>query len=296
MSEDHGATAPVFIGGCGRSGTTLVVDMLGCHDALSPVYETACVVRVAKILFVGGARLSAAEKRRRVVRSVSEWSQDLPHLPHHKKDYERYRHGPHYVLFDRAFAMGEAEALARAIGAGDDIAAFRRFVLALLDEHARRDGKPRWINKMGPYVLILPVLWRAFPEMRFIHCVRDPRDVALSLLSRRWGPKDIDRAALQWLKCVAAGTAFGDRHPGACFEVRYEDLLAQPKAVLARIFAWLGVEDRSQEVHAKYADGFALDPGRAGTWRAGASAADVASIEGIARPLMGRFGYAPAHQ
>jgi hypothetical protein len=41
---------PVFIGGAGRSGTTLVVDLLGTHANLSPVYETNFVLGVAREL------------------------------------------------------------------------------------------------------------------------------------------------------------------------------------------------------------------------------------------------------
>ena len=42
---------PIFIGGASRSGTTLLVDMLGLHPNLSPIYETDFVLDVAKILF-----------------------------------------------------------------------------------------------------------------------------------------------------------------------------------------------------------------------------------------------------
>jgi len=285
-----GRTPPVFIGGCGRSGTTLLVDVLGSHGELSPVYETAAVLRIANIMFGRGAGLPLAEKRRRVVERMAVWSRDLPFQPHIKKDYERYLHGPHYVLFDRAFAMREAELLAQRIG-NDDVGAFRRFVFALCDEHARRDGKPRWINKVPLYVLMLPILSRAFPEMRFLHSVRDPRDVIPSLLNSHRGLSGIDQAAGHWLECARAGAEFATRCPGACFEVRYEDLIAEPLSVLARAFAWLGVEDRSAEVCASY--GGAFDRGRAENWRARGDRGEIERIEKIALPMMARFGYQP---
>ncbi|SES71567.1 Sulfotransferase family protein [Salinibacillus kushneri] len=31
--------SPMFIGGAGRSGTTLLVDLIGLHPNISPVYE-----------------------------------------------------------------------------------------------------------------------------------------------------------------------------------------------------------------------------------------------------------------
>ncbi len=43
--------APVFIGGAGRSGTTLAVDMIGLHPKISPVYETDFVNSILTTLF-----------------------------------------------------------------------------------------------------------------------------------------------------------------------------------------------------------------------------------------------------
>lgn len=278
-----------------RSGTTLLADMLGCHDEISPVYETTCLVRVAKILFEGGADLPAAEKRRRVVRCMADWSRKLPFQKQTKNDYEQYVHGPHYVLFDREQAMRETEALALEIGRGDEVVAFRRFVQGLMDAHTRRDGKPSWVNKMPTYVLHLPALHRAFPEMRFIHCVRDPRDVVPSLHTRKWWQlKTFEESAAYWVRCVREAAAFEAAHPECYLEVRYEDLMAETQSSLARVFAWLGVPDTAAEILASYLDGFSFDRSRVEGWRAGMNAADIARIEGVAGPAMGRFGYRPA--
>src|SRR5512147_3252902 len=89
------AVPPLFIGGCGRSGTTLAVDLLGMHPVLSPVYETGFVLEVAQLLFSSGG-LSAFMVADQIERLMSHWLRDLPHRPHNKKDYERYWHGAHY--------------------------------------------------------------------------------------------------------------------------------------------------------------------------------------------------------
>ena len=41
---------PVFLGGAGRSGTTLAVDMIGLHPELSPIYETSFVVELITLM------------------------------------------------------------------------------------------------------------------------------------------------------------------------------------------------------------------------------------------------------
>ena len=137
---------PVFIGGAGRSGTTLVVDMLGLHPRISPVYETDFVMQLGKLLFSGRER-SAADLRAQVTRCMDEWTKPLPLRPHHKREHEQFHHGPHYILFDRPFALERTAELLREALAGRAAQGFRQFVVSLFEEHCRRDGKPRWVNK-----------------------------------------------------------------------------------------------------------------------------------------------------
>ncbi|MGH6882780.1 MAG: sulfotransferase, partial [Hypericibacter sp.] len=48
---EAGTIPPLFIGGCGRSGTTLLSDLLGCHSQLSPIYEPGFIMNVASLIF-----------------------------------------------------------------------------------------------------------------------------------------------------------------------------------------------------------------------------------------------------
>jgi len=106
-------------------------------------------------------------------------------------------------------------------------------------------GDPRpwdtiiWGDKTPLYMLEMPLLARLFPRASFIHIVRDPRDCALSSAAA-WGNSML-RTAQEWADrvrtCRADGAALG---PGRYAELRYEDLLADPPAVLGRLFAFLG--------------------------------------------------------
>src|SRR5215475_2727722 len=145
MSE-AGAIPPFFIGGCGRSGTTLAVDLLGLHPSLSPVYETGFVLEVAQLLF-SNPGVSAFVVSDHVQQLMEEWSRELPFRPHDKKDYERYWHGAHYVLFGREAALAATATLIDDLLTAEPQVGFRRFIAGLFAEHARQDGKPGWINK-----------------------------------------------------------------------------------------------------------------------------------------------------
>jgi hypothetical protein len=281
--------APLFLGGCPRAGTTLAVDLLGLHPALSPVYETNFVLQLSELLFEG-AGLSPLVTGQAVMTAMEKWSRDLPFRPHEKKDYERYWHGPHHVLFDRPYAMRCAKELAEGLFSRDPAEAFRGFVFSLFDQHARLDGKPGWINKTPRYALVLPRLKAIFPEMKFVHCLRDPRDAVPSILSRKWGERHGLPGAVQlWTESVEGARRFKARWPQDYAETRLEDLVAMPERETNRILQALGLEECPAERFADYRRRIAFDRHRVSGENRDPNASR--EIEALAGGLMAEFGY-----
>jgi len=285
------AVTPVFIGGAGRSGTTLVVDMLGLHPDLSPVYETDFVMGLTQILF-GDQQEPVENKADKTRKYMDTWTKPLPHPPHNKREHERYHHGAHYILFDRPFAMQQTEVLVQRLSAGQQVEGFREFIGQLFAEHCRLDGKPRWINKTLAYVSMLPALKGLFPQMKFIQCIRDGRDVAASVITRPWGPNNVRDAAPWWLKIIERGQQFGALVPEQYLEVRYEDLVREPEATLGTILRWLGEAAVEGEVVRQHLAGtIPLDPGRLGVWKQALSIEDQQYFLEAAGTLLDRLGY-----
>jgi len=283
--------SPVFMGGAGRSGTTLFVDMLGLHPRWSPVYETDFVIELAGLLF-GNHGLRFAEVSGKVLRYMDDWSGPLPVRPHNKRPYERYHHGPHYILFDRSFVMGRTAELLREVEKGRESEGFRDFLVALFNEHCRRDGKPRWINKTPAYIVHLPLLHSLFPSLRFIHCVRDGRDVALSIITRPFGPIDLRGAAVWWADRVAKGVRFGREYPDQYLEVRFEDLVRHPEDTLRRMLEWLGEDGNPEEILRHYGqEAVELDSSRLGVWQQRFSPEERQMFHEIAGGPLDYFGY-----
>jgi hypothetical protein len=108
------------------------------------------------------------------------------------------------------------------------------FVRFIFRSYASKHGKRRYGDKTPRYVLHLPLIADAFPEARFVHLIRDGRDIALSMLARRvdWMWKDVHECAVNWRRRVErgreAGAALGSRY----LEVRYEALVERPNEVL----------------------------------------------------------------
>jgi hypothetical protein len=79
-------------------------------------------------------------------------------------------------------------------------------------------------------VLHVEYLAEMFPEARFIHLIRDGRNVTLSNLELDWGPESVWEGAVYWKRFVNEGRRAGAKIGSERYlELRYEDLLEDPE-------------------------------------------------------------------
>ena len=116
--------------------------------------------------------------------------------------------------------------------------------------YAARQGKARWAEKTPANVRQLAYLFKNFPNAKFVHVIRDGRDVICSLRSHpkyriiagQPHPTKIRRplatCVQHWLRDTAAGMAWR-RHPNY-MELRYEDLVGRPEPTLRRLCSFIG--------------------------------------------------------
>lgn len=110
-------------------------------------------------------------------------------------------------------------------------------------------GKPIWGLKSPSVVHALGTVFRFFPGARFIHTLRDGRDVVASL---RTHPKDklVDgkrvptgiinpwpQCVRQWVESTRAGVRW--RTDSRYYEIRYEDLVTGQESVVRGLLDWL---------------------------------------------------------
>jgi hypothetical protein len=100
--------------------------------------------------------------------------------------------------------------------------------------YAEREGKSRWGDKTPGYVREMHRIQSVLPEARFIHLIRDGRDVALSVLGMNWGPSTVPEAAFRWKKRILRAREQAPRI-GHYVEIRYEDLVRDTEATLRRV-------------------------------------------------------------
>lgn len=226
-----------FIGGFGRSGTTLLADIMGFHPEVSPIYETDFLL---SILGVVSSATSLFERQRRVRALMEHWTRDLPRRPDSKAAHERFAHGPHHLLFTREYVLQQTELLVEHLDA--PVAPLRRFIANVFAEHCRAAGKPFWVNKTPGYLQFIRPLHAVFPNLRFLHIVRDGRDVAASVVTRPWGPSAVEDVAKQWAQSLDDARTFMAEHPDQVHVLHYEALLHEPEATLRAAFGFLGHE------------------------------------------------------
>lgn len=124
------------------------------------------------------------------------------------------------------------------------------FVELFLSDYARQRGKQRWAEKTPQNVRHLEYIFRWFPRAKFIHVLRDGRDVVSSIrthprfrvIDGQQVPTNIRRPLRPCIKCWLADTAAGMRWRGRAnyLEIRYEDLLAEPEAMTRKLCEFIG--------------------------------------------------------
>lgn len=206
-------SAPFFIVGSGRSGTTLLRAILVAHTRLSIPPETWYLNQMRDLLELD--RPLSARETQSVIRIMTE----------------------HYRWPDLNFP---AEGFRREVAAIES-PHLRDIVELVYLENLRRNGKSRWGDKTPGYIELVPQLVQLFPGAKFIHVIRDGRDVAKSFQSRRWSGRWLHQNAREWIDAMRYGERWRESPYAALFlEVRYEDLVLDQEREVRRICAFLG--------------------------------------------------------
>jgi len=165
-------------------------------------------------------------------------------------------------------------------------------VRSFLAQEAARSNKEIISAAIHSRFDLLPKLW---PNARFIHTLRDPRDVARSTVPMGWtghpffGASYWTEPERRWDKLVATVPQ------RQLIDVRYEDLVRQPEAELARLCEFLGVAyDPAMLTYDRDTTYSKPDPSLAEQWRRKMPVRDVQLIEAACGDLLQRRGYQPS--
>ncbi len=188
--------------------------------------------------------------------------------------------------------------------------------------YAEREGKTRYGDKTPGYIKEMVRIQRSLPEARFIHIIRDGRDVALSHMRMNWGPSTYEESAQLWSDRIRKARRMAPKI-GHYAEIHFEDLVRDTEGTLRKVCdiidlpyhaAMLDYHERAEKrLSEKAVDlprrhrptqtaaarmdshRLAKEPPRAdrlGMWREKMTAREIAQYEAIAGPLLVELGYA----
>ena len=216
-------TPPVFIIGSQRSGTSFLYRLIQRHLRIGFGRDNGNFVRLMKLLPYYGDLNDTANLRRLIsdIIDIPEFGKRFPGLE---------------IDIDHFIANLESRSYPEIV---------RRFYA----EWAYLKGAHRWGGKTPDYSLYARDLHALFPDARFIHIIRDGRDVALSLFKLSWGPKVPLLAARHWRERVESALNFGrtlDRR--SYLELYYEDLVQYPAQQFRRLIHFIEYEGDRERI------------------------------------------------
>ncbi len=187
----------------------------------------------------------------------------------------------------------------------DECSSTADFLRLIMQMMAEQQSVGRWAECTPANVFHIPEIQAAWPRAKFIHMIRDGRDVAMSLARQRWiEPLPWDRgkaqsvAALYWQRNVEIGRKFGKRVGDAYREVKFEDLVQRPEETLDSLSAFVD-EDLDYETIIQNPVGSVGCPNSSfqqkgdfnpvGRWRDGMT--NVDDIERLIGALLEEIGY-----
>jgi hypothetical protein len=199
---------PVFVGGTGRSGTTVIGDLLANHSQIrtsTPIeikfltnrsglvdvvfgYNQEIEKKSGKvsILNLRTYRKRKRKEKERFAKILAEfnkfiwekwWDIDAP--PPHGRGLVS---GISKIELENLLARLERELKINRKWAA------RRFMSSFISKQFDSADEIYWVETTPMNIPEANKLQELFPNARFINMVRDPRDVIASLLTKKWGP------------------------------------------------------------------------------------------------------------
>jgi hypothetical protein len=271
---------PIFVVGSARSGTTLLYHMLLSSGIFAHFFSEPAVFDMLVPRF---GDLSSAKNRERLMDS---WIGSRMH---------------------RASALEENSIRSKVTA---DCRSNGDFLRIVMGEVAAHQGVRRWAVWGPDNLLYMREIKSQMPDARFIHMIRDGRDVALSMNKEHFiQPFAWDRdktllvAGLHWYWKVRKGRRESQVLTPDYLEVRFESLIDNPRQVLSRVAQFVGCElDYDQILRGAVGavkstnssfksegDALALNP--VGRWKRLLTPNQIAELESCIGDVLQELGY-----
>lgn len=207
----------LFIIGTQRSGTTLLRLILNSHSQIAIPRESAFLMPFLKKKYVN---YSIAGK------TIKAFCDHIVTILEFKSTYI----DGNYADFLLSFSQKEKILI-------------RDLIDELFSCYCKKEGKSIWGNKTPSFFRKIDILYKLFPDAKFIHIVRDGRDVFDSWRKMRPSMNNVSFVALDWsYKLFRIEKSFRKIPVDNKITIRYEDLLCSPEKTIKCICSVIEVE------------------------------------------------------
>lgn len=278
---------PILIGACPRSGTTLLRGLLDNHPDLAVPGETDFVFYLLRYRAGFGDLRKEANRRR-----IAEWL----FVNTKGRGGDRLRGS-----WSRERAVEWVVEAEPTLGS---------VIARCFELFAARNGARRWGDKRPDYAGYIRWMFELFPDAQFINLVRDPRGAVASQLPLGWGEPEtaLPSSVATWETAVRRVDDFSGRlAPDQLLDVRFEDMVRDPRGTLNAVLPWAGLAADEETVarmisskrRGRFREGWhdrlneEIDPAPIDAWRDRLEPAQIAFVEEVTRPWFERFGYQP---
>ena len=250
---------PIFAGGTGRSGTTIIVNLLARHPQFhaSMPREIKYLTDRKGLIEFNFKRPLSEERSLKELRNAFA-GKVLPLLG--KSNFDIFSSRVLGRWWSEVGKKGNQRGLIQGITLDvvvnalkefeksykrDPKNASREFFYTLSAEQVN-SAEVRYFGDSTPTNIInAKYIGQIFPEAKFINMVRDGRDVALSVSKERWGPSTPEQALLWWEKrIVHAHNSLAQITPEHKIDIRLEDLVVRHREEsYQKLLSFLDLDD-----------------------------------------------------
>ena len=293
---------PIFVGGTGRSGTTVAGRLLNVHPQL-------ILTRPRELRFIASA-LGVAE---------AYWTVTEGRIPRIKRTPPRnplkralrvafpYPQKPSRITpdlvvqslwthwFERDKPSGAVNGLSLALSRdaleaaaasylsdfdSDPFVATRRFVAAVLSPQMAQQGGKRWVDTTPANARAADRMIALFPDAQIVHMMRDGRDVAASFAGKKFGPNNVMVGLEAWrMRMLDAHRAELAVPEGTVIRIDLQRLVVTHRqATLSRLLSCIDVP-ANPTFRQWFAENISAKEAKPGRWRKDFSVDDCVLID-----------------
>ncbi|MDP8207384.1 MAG: sulfotransferase [Candidatus Electryonea clarkiae] len=226
QASSQAATKCAFIGGSGRSGTSILAHIFANHPDVLYFAEPRFLIDRGGVSDLVQGRIPLNEFLLNMMNTFNQKLQASLKISRIEHPEEIYSSNVMQSLIRESFN-----------GTGNINGSLNKFLNRLFQHGVEACNKKYWLEKTPHTVTIVDVLHTIFSEMKYIHIIREPKDVACSMFRKNWGPNNSSEFVPYYHQIMnAAMKAKNQVQQENYCVVSLENLMIRPREIMRYLF------------------------------------------------------------